>query len=86
MKRAPDKSCPHLAPYTVITMLLTILPALCFISHDCFVTADLYFLVLSPFSASPPTLFLRKEANWNKDKAKKGNTEREAKRREGENC
>lgn len=51
----PSKSHTHLTPYTVITVLLTLFPYC-----DCFVTANLCFLIPRPLSPilpapAPPT-------------------------------
>ena len=45
----PDISSTQLAPYIVITILLTIFPMLYFTSCDYFVTTNLYFLISSFF-------------------------------------
>ena len=50
----PLTSNTHLAPYIVIAILLIIFPALSFTSPMYFVTTNLYFLIPSPFSPSPP--------------------------------
>ena len=44
----------QLAPYIVITVVLTVFPMLYFASHDHFITTNLYFSIPSPFSPSPP--------------------------------
>ena len=52
-----DISSAHLAPYTVITILLTVFPMVYLHPHDYFVTANPSCSIPSPFHPIPRTLF-----------------------------
>ena len=56
-KYFPNISSTHLVPYIVITVLLSIFPMLYFTSPWLFVTANLFFLIPSPFLPSPLPAF-----------------------------
>ena len=50
-----NSSSPQMAPYIVITVILTVFPVLYLLPHDYFVTTNLCFLVPPPLPSSAPT-------------------------------